>query len=68
MVYLTKVKVALKLDYNLSMLLEALKLPGVTIHNLPLPPQHPSDTQENLQPGGELQDNELPPFSTAAFH
>ena len=68
MVYLTKVKVALKLGYDLSMLLEALKLPGVTIHNLPPPPQRPSDTQENLQPGGEPRDNELPPFSTAAFH
>lgn len=68
MVYLTKVKVALKLGYNLSTLLEALKLPGVTIHNLPPPPQCPSNTQENLQPGGELWDNKLPSFSTAAFH
>ena len=67
MIYLTKVKVLLRLGYDLLTLLEALKKPGITIHNLPPPPRRPCDTQENFVPAGEPE-NDLPPYSTAAFH
>ena len=66
-IYLTTVKAPLGLGYDLSTLLEALKTPGITIHNLPPPPRRPCDTQENSVPAGEPE-NDLPPYSTAAFH
>ena len=66
-IYLTKVKVPLGLGYNLSTLLEALKKPGITIHNLPPSPRCPCDTQENFVPAGEPE-NDFPPYLTAAFH
>ena len=66
-IYIQSVKTSLNLGYDLSTLLETLKTPGITIHNLPPPPRHPSDTQENFRPPGEPE-NELPPYSTVAFH
>ena len=39
-VFLVNVKVALGVGYDLLMLLEALKQPGVTITNLPPPPAY----------------------------
>ncbi|KIM64061.1 hypothetical protein SCLCIDRAFT_115861, partial [Scleroderma citrinum Foug A] len=38
MIYIQSVKTPLSLGYDLSTLLEALKMPGITIHNLPPPP------------------------------
>ena len=67
-VFLTNVKVALGMGYDLPMLLEALKQPGVTIMKLPPPPRRTNNSQQNSQLDGGSQDQGLPPFSTAAFH
>ena len=66
-IYIQSVKTPLSLGYDLSTLLEALKMPGIMTHNLPPPPRRPSDTEENFRPPGEPE-NELPPYSTVAFH
>ena len=68
MVFLTNVKVALGVGYNLLMLLEALKQPGVTIMKLPPPPRCTNNSQQNLQLDRGSQDQGLSPFSTVAFH
>ena len=67
-VFPNKIKLALELGYNVSMLLEVLKQPGVTWSNLPPPPRPTDSSQQDLQPGGEPWDHRLPPFSIAAFH
>lgn len=67
-VFPNKIKLALELGYNVSMLLEALKQPGVTWSNLPPPPRPTDGSQQDLQPGEEPWDHGLPLFSIAAFH
>ena len=68
-IFLNKVTVVLDMGYDVPTLLERLRKPGATLHNLPPPPgRRTNNRQGDLPPDGDSPGNELPPFSTAAFH